>query len=61
MFMQMYVNAYTLELMNLFNCINDKPCITSLNHDISFTRCQGNNFSCIGHYLYIFIIIWQLM
>ena len=35
--------------MNLFNCINVKPLIISLNHDISFIRCQENNFSCIDH------------
>ena len=31
------INAHTVELMNLFNCINVKQCITYLNHDISFT------------------------
>ena len=44
------VNAYTIELMKLFYCNNITPCITSLNHDISFTRWQEINFSCIDHF-----------
>ena len=29
-------NAHASELVNLFHCINVKPCITSPNHDVSF-------------------------
>ena len=50
------ISAHTIELMNLFNCIYVKQCITSLNQDISLPDVRELIFHVLITLLFLIML-----